>query len=168
MMLIMTTRLIILRGNSGSGKTTIARRLQRELEQGAMLISQDVVRREILQVNDAVGNPSIALMEKMAAFGSEIGKDVIIEGILSRKKYHAMLQRVMETFDKTYVYYFDIPFDETLRRHALKPNAHEFGEKEMRDWWHEKDMLCNDDRIISSDASEDDTMTRIHHDIGTV
>jgi len=35
--------IIILRGNSGSGKTTIAQELQKKFGLGTMLISQDVV-----------------------------------------------------------------------------------------------------------------------------
>jgi hypothetical protein len=40
-----------------------------------------------------------------------------------------------------YYYYFDVSFSETLRRHGLKPNANEFGEAEMREWYKEKDLL---------------------------
>lgn len=36
------SRLIILRGNSGSGKTTTGKALQRKFGHGTMLISQDV------------------------------------------------------------------------------------------------------------------------------
>ncbi len=161
----MASRLIIIRGNSGSGKTTIAKRLQSEMGRSAMVISQDNIRREILRVNDAVGNPAIALIEKIAEFGHETGRDVIIEGILSKEKYSDMLQGVMKMFDKTLVYYFDIPFEETLKRHTTKPNASEFGEREMREWWHEKDLLSDDDRIITADASEDDIVARIIQDI---
>ena len=35
-------KLIILRGNSGSGKTTTGKSLQRKFGRGTMLISQDV------------------------------------------------------------------------------------------------------------------------------
>lgn len=38
-------KLIILRGNSGSGKTTIAKELQNRFGTNTMLISQDVIRR---------------------------------------------------------------------------------------------------------------------------
>ena len=99
-------KLIILRGNSGSGKTTIAKGLQKKLGHGTMLISQDVVRREILYVKDG---------EK---------------------------PKVEELFkDNIFAFYFDIPFEETLKRHKTKQNANEFGEKEMREWWNEKDLL---------------------------
>jgi hypothetical protein len=40
----------------------------------------------------------------------------------------------MSVEDKIFTYYFDIPFEETLNRHQYKPNAHEFGEKELIVW----------------------------------
>ena len=39
------SKLIILRGNSGSGKTAIAKELQKHFGRNTMLISQDVIRR---------------------------------------------------------------------------------------------------------------------------
>lgn len=45
-------KLITLRGNSGSGKTTIARALQEKFGKNTMLLSQDVIRRDILKTND--------------------------------------------------------------------------------------------------------------------
>ena len=52
----MSSRLIILRGNSGCGKTTTAKLLQKEYGYGTMLVSQDVVRREMLHVKDEASN----------------------------------------------------------------------------------------------------------------
>lgn len=40
------SKLIVLRGNSGSGKTSVAKELQKKFGHGTMLISQDVVRRK--------------------------------------------------------------------------------------------------------------------------
>lgn len=37
------TKVIILRGNSGSGKSTIAKALQKRFGYGTMLISQDII-----------------------------------------------------------------------------------------------------------------------------
>lgn len=42
--------LVILRGNSGSGKTSVAKDLQQLFGPNTMLISQDVIRREIFDV----------------------------------------------------------------------------------------------------------------------
>ena len=43
------SKLIILRGNSGSGKTTIAKEIQKNFGRNTMLISQDVIRRDMLR-----------------------------------------------------------------------------------------------------------------------
>jgi adenylate kinase family enzyme len=137
----MTRRLIIIRGNSGSGKSTIAMRLRNALPDRTMLLSQDVLRRDILKVHDTAGNSATGLIKQMAGYGRDNGYDVIIEGILSEVKYGEMLRSLTSQFEESHVYYMEIPFDETLRRHISKPNAHEFGEKEMREWWKEKDYL---------------------------
>ncbi|WP_182903868.1 hypothetical protein [Microbispora sp. H10830] len=41
------TRLIVLRGNSGSGKTSVARAVRAAYGRGLALVCQDVVRREL-------------------------------------------------------------------------------------------------------------------------
>ena len=87
--------LIILRGNSGCGKTSTARLLQRRLGYGTMLVSQDVVRREILRVKDSKNNPAIQLIYDLCMYGNKVGYTVILEGILSNKKYGAMLPSQM-------------------------------------------------------------------------
>ena len=130
---VVTMRLIIIRGNSGSGKSTITKRLQHELGYGTMLIPQDVVRREIIRTKDIPNNPSVQLIKDIAMYGNSINYDVIIEGILVRERYGEMLHELASLFDETHAYYFDISPEETLRRHETKPNAHEFGETQIRE-----------------------------------
>ena len=98
-----------------------------------MLVSQDMVRREMLRVKDGENNPAIQLIYDLCMYGNKVGYMVILEGILSNKKYGAMLHRLLNDFQgEKLIYYFDISFKETVRRHAAKPNAHEFGEAEVR------------------------------------
>lgn len=53
-----------------------------------------------------------------------------------------MLRQLLNDFQgEKLIYYFDISFEETVHRHATKPNAHEFGESEMRQWWKDQDVL---------------------------
>lgn len=160
------SKLIIIRGNSGSGKSTIAKRLQKELGYGTMLIPQDVVRREIIRTKDVPKNPSIQLIKNIATYGHSTGYDVIVEGILIRKRYGKMLRELASLFDETYAYYFDISLEETLRRHQTKPNSHEFGEEQMREWYTEKDILkLPNEALFTDKQSEDEILQFILNDL---
>ncbi|NLA43250.1 kinase [Candidatus Saccharibacteria bacterium] len=159
----MRPSLIIFRGNSGCGKTTTAKLLQKELGYGTMLVSQDVIRREMLRVSDESNNPAIQLIYDLCMYGSRIGYTVILEGILSKKKYGSMLLELLDNFEgEKNIFYFDIPFDETVRRHSNKPNSHEFGEKEMKEWWKDKDYLGIEGECI---IDENMTQEQIVHSI---
>lgn len=61
-------KLIILRGNSGSGKTTVAKELQKKFGYNTMLISQDEIRRNILWVKDGIDTKALPLMILKARF----------------------------------------------------------------------------------------------------
>ncbi|MEO5949467.1 MAG: AAA family ATPase [Candidatus Saccharimonas sp.] len=155
----MVSRLIIIRGNSGSGKTTIAKRLQREMGYGTMLVPQDVIRREIVRVEDghADTNPSTELIKRTVLYAQEIEYDVILEGILSNKNYRPMLDTLIDAFNgHIYVYYFLLPFEETVRRHATKRNAHEFNEDDMRAWWRDDDRLGLTHEVIFDHTHDED------------
>ena len=167
----MSSKLIIIRGNSGSGKTTVAKEVRSRLGDGlsddTMLIQQDTIRRDILRERDMLEKRStIELIELIVEYGRKQGRTVIIEGIFSTKKYGAMLYNIARTFDEVYVYYFDLSFEETLARHATKSNAHEFGEKEMREWWNEKDYLgMTGEKILYKDMSISEIAHQIISDI---
>jgi adenylate kinase family enzyme len=135
-------KIIILRGNSGSGKTTIAKLLQKHLGHGTMLISQDVVRREVLYVRDDPQTQAIGLLIELVKYGRLNCDIVILEGILYADWYQELFECVINEYGSNiYAYYFDVPFEETLLRHMTKPNVNEFGENEMRRWWREKDYI---------------------------
>jgi len=168
----MSSKLIIIRGNSGSGKTTIAKEVRTRIGDGlsddTMLVQQDTLRRDILRERDMLDKRSvIELIELVVEFGRQQERTVVLEGILSAKKYGGMLNKLASRFDEAHVYYLDVPFEETLVRHASKPNAHEFGEKEMREWWNEKDYLGTPgEKILHKELGLDDIVSEIINDIG--
>lgn len=75
-------KLIILRGNSGSGKTTIAKELQKKFGRTTMVISQDMVRREILKVNDGPMTEALPLLQELLIYGKKHSEITILEGIM--------------------------------------------------------------------------------------
>lgn len=148
------SKVIILRGNSGSGKSTVAKLLQRRLGRGTLIIPQDVIRRELLWVNDRPGNPAVPLMSEMAKWGAQNCEFVIVEGILYSGLYRPLFETIAREFDEVHAYYYDLSFEETLRRHATKPNSADFGETDMRRWWKEKDFIgIIPEKIIGAEMS---------------
>ncbi|MCV7134100.1 AAA family ATPase [Mycobacterium hodleri] len=63
-----STGLVVLRGNSGSGKSTVARRLQDRQVRRLAVVSQDVLRRDVLRVPDQPANPAVELIDLVARF----------------------------------------------------------------------------------------------------
>lgn len=64
----------------------------------------------------------------------------MLEGILHAEHYAPMLSRLHADFGGQW-YYFDLLFEETVRRHATRPQAAEFGPEQMQGWYRERDFL---------------------------
>lgn len=76
------------------------------------------------------------------------GRSLYREGNLVKARYREMLMELIAFYDHTLIYYFDIPFEETLLRHQMRKKSADFGEAEMKSWWHSQDELK-----ISNEAS---------------
>ncbi|GGB91564.1 AAA family ATPase [Staphylococcus nepalensis] len=157
---------ILIRGNSGSGKSVVARELHSILGQGNLLISQDNVRREMLNVRDKPNNLAIALIENILSYGISNCDYVILEGILAENKYGIMLRNSLKQADKVLAYYYDLSFEETLKRHESKEFT-DFGEMEMRSWFTPKDFIgLENEKAIKEDVTKDEMIKNILEDLG--
>ena len=160
--------LIILRGNSGSGKTTVAKMLQEKFGANTMLISHDMVRMQILHVWSAEGvRKSLPLMIELLRYGRRNSEITILEGILPYKDYKSLFEAALEEYgENIFSYYYDLSFEETLRRHETKPNRDEFGEADMRRWWKEKDFMeIIPQTILKEDVSLEEAVELIYGDV---
>lgn len=160
-------KLITLRGNSGSGKTTIARALQEKFGKNTMLLSQDVIRRDILKTNDGAGTRANAVLIMLLEYSHAHNELVILEGILNSRWYTPLFDAAKALYGENIcAYYFDLPFEETLRRHQTKDKRTEFGEKEMRSWWNEKDYApALNEQTLTLDMMQDEIIDRICADL---
>ncbi len=155
-------KLIIIRGNSGSGKTTVSKILQEKFGRNTMLISHDMVRMQILHAKDKEALPLIMQLLKYGRQNSEI---TILEGILPAEVYMPLFELAVGEYGKDiFAFYYDLPFEETLQRHATKPNRADFGEQDMRRWWIEKDFIgIIPEKVITKDLSVSDTVDMIYN-----
>ena len=161
------SKLIIIRGNSGSGKSTTAKALQRKFGQNTLVISQDTIRRDMLWVKDGMGTKALPLLLNLAQYGKQNCDVVILEGILDATCYRELFEELKNEFGTNiYAYYYDLPFEETLLRHETKPNKDEFGESDMRRWWNEKDYIgIISEKILMKEDNQIDTVEMIYSDV---
>ena len=161
-------RLIVLRGNSASGKSTVAAQIRAQYGRGVAIVGQDNLRRTVLQERDVPDGANIGLIEQVARYALNAGYHTIVEGILYAPHYGPMLQRLADSHaGPSRWYYFDVPFEETLRRHAGKPQAAEYGRAEMSRWYRDKDLLPGGvEAIVHADSSLENTVQRIMRDAG--
>ncbi len=159
--------LIVLRGNSGSGKSTTAQLLRETAikngtKQKIALIEQDYLRRIVLKEKESEGSDNIELIFQTVSFALERNYIVILEGILYSERYRAMLSKLNGIASENHYFYFDVSLDETLRRHKSKPNAHDFGEQEMRKWYKPLDLLVfKNEKTIHQEQSQQKVVSTI-------
>ena len=136
------TTLIVLRGPSGSGKSSVAQAIRSDWGRPMAWIEQDYLRRIVLKEKDVPNGKNIELIKRIVTYAFERSFDVVLEGILNAGRYSGMLEDLIRQHPRNnFFFYFDISFEETLRRHEHKRNKDEFGEKEMREWYQVTDPL---------------------------
>ncbi|NED80462.1 kinase [Streptomyces sp. SID11233] len=160
------TRLVLLRGNSASGKSSVAAGIRERFGRGLALVGQDNLRRIVLREHDRPGGANIGLIDTVARYSLDAGYHVILEGILYADHYGQMLQQLRADHrGHTHCYYLDVPFAATLARHATKPIADEVGESQLREWYRPLDLLPGSiETVIGADSVLADTVDRIMHD----
>ncbi|MEU9860683.1 AAA family ATPase [Streptomyces sp. NPDC047971] len=162
------TRLVVLRGNSASGKSSVAAGLRERFGRGLALVGQDNLRRVVLCERDLPGAANIGLIDLTARYALDAGYHVVVEGILYADHYGDMLTRLRADHrGPTHGYYLDVPLDETLARHATKPITDDVNHAQLRDWYRPHDLLPDGvETVIGTDSALSDTVDRIMLDTG--
>ena len=85
--------------------------------------------------------------------------DVIVEGIYGGSWGVTFEELMTEHPKDNYLFYFDISFDETVKRHAGRDKSAQFGEKEMRKWYGLANRLNHAKEILVPEhMSEEETI----------
>jgi hypothetical protein len=109
------TRLILIRGNSASGKSTVAAGIRERYGRGIAIVGQDNLRRTVLRERDIPGGANIGLIDQTSRYCLDHGFHTIVEGILYADHYADMLTALRHDHEGlTCCYYLHVPFEETL------------------------------------------------------
>ncbi|MCX5387245.1 AAA family ATPase [Streptomyces sp. NBC_00083] len=161
-------RLVVVRGNSASGKSSVAAELRARYGQGLALVGQDNLRKVVLRERDVAGGANIGLIDLTVRHALEHGFHTVLEGILCTQHYGDMLKGLLADYTaRAHCFYLDVPFEETLTRHATKPIAHEVSEQELREWYQALDLLPGGtETVVPASSSLDATVSLIMRETG--
>ncbi|MFF8263689.1 AAA family ATPase [Streptomyces virginiae] len=167
------TRLVLLRGNSASGKSSVAAGIRDRFGRGVALVGQDNLRRTVLRERDVPGGANIGLIDTVARRALDAGYHVVVEGILYADRYGDMLLGLLgDHRGVSRCYYLDVPLEETLTRHASKTDPDllaQVTDRELRAWYRERDLLPGGvETVVGAHSALTETVERIMRDTGLV
>ncbi|MFI5808492.1 AAA family ATPase [Streptomyces sp. NPDC051561] len=165
------TRLIVVRGNSASGKSSIAAGLREQFGRNLALVGQDNLRRIVLRERDRPGAANIGLIDMTARYALDAGFHTVVEGILYADRYAAMLEALVRDHRGiSRCYYLDVSLQETLVRHASKPDLEyltQVTDEHLRAWYRERDLLPSGvETVIDASSGLDNTVKYILRETG--
>lgn len=162
------SRLIVVRGNSGSGKSALAHAIRDARPRGVAILGHDQLRREILHLPDRPGALTVEFYDITARFILARGLHLVIEGILHEEIYGDMLRRlVADHRGVTRCYRYELSFEETVERHRSKALADVVTVEKLRSWYRSADPLHGvDEQVIEASSALSATTARVLGDCG--
>ncbi|MFD7862249.1 M15 family metallopeptidase [Streptomyces sp. NPDC059783] len=156
----------MIRGNSASGKSSVAQGLRDHYGRGVAIVGQDMIRRNLLREHDTARGANIALLGRIAREALAAGFHVVLEGILYADRYgHMITSLVRDHRGVSGCYYLDVPLEATLVRHASKPDAaylEQVTDDHLTSWYRELDLLPGGlETVVPADSTLKDTIAQI-------
>jgi predicted kinase len=146
--------LVVIRGNSGSGKSSLAKALRLHYGRGCALVEQDYLRRVVLREHDVPGGLAPRLIAQTVRFALDNGFHTVLEGILAKARHATMITDLLRAHrGNSHVFYLDVTLEETLRRHTMRPQVADFTAEEMTAWYQPHDLLGVEGEHVIPEAS---------------
>lgn len=159
------SKLIILRGNSGSGKSTVAKTIAKAAGHQLAVVDADAYRVGMFHPLGECGEDVAELMAHNVRFCLERGYDVFWDSIFYA---HDRNRKYLEDFIRqhhpadNFIFNFDVSWEETVRRHQTRHKRHDFDAETMREWYKPVESLGYDfEYTVPEKNSIEDTVDYI-------
>lgn len=148
------SKLIVLRGPSGAGKSTVAKLLHERVVNKTALIEQDYYRHVMFNnLHSDIEAPRYVMFAGVLA-ALEHGYDVILEGFMGMGKYESYFDDLLARHpDNNSFFYFDVPFEETLRRHTNRLKSETLDEAKMHELYQRSGASGYEGEVIIGENS---------------
>lgn len=131
-------KLIILRGPAGSGKTVVAKRLQKTLPARVAILTPDYFYWQVFP-----GEDNKELVNKILAFTikSYIDEDytVILEGILPLSENRSLIEEIIKFCKKKRIsylpFFLNVSLETALKRNKMRKNEKKIKTEDIKNWF---------------------------------
>src|SRR5215471_20662056 len=115
------TKLIIIRGPSGVGKSTVAKALMKRTKRPTVLVDLDHYRFSFVNPPNHDHDLEYEMSGSDALIGLKLGFDVLFDGNFTATAHDPFLEKLFSAHpEENYLFYLDASLNETLKRHATK------------------------------------------------
>ena len=118
------TKLIILRGPSGVGKSTVARALMKRTTRPTVFVDLDHYRFSFVNPPKHDHDLEYEMSGSDVLIGLKLGFDVIFDGNFTATAHDPFLEKLLSAHpEETYLIYLDASLNETLKRQETKSHS---------------------------------------------
>jgi AAA domain len=156
------TKLIILRGPSAVGKSTVAAALMRRTKRPTVLVDLDHYRFSFINPPPRDHNLEYEMSGSDVLIGLNLGFDVIFDGNFRAEAHDRFLAKRFQAHpEENYLFYLDASLGETLERHNTKSNPRINADKMKEVYKYASPVGHEKEVVIPQDSSLDETVDRI-------
>lgn len=157
------TKLIILRGPSASGKSTVAKALMERTKRLTVLVDLDYYRFCFVNPDDPENGLGIEYRLSAASVLTSLqnGFDVIFDGNFTYDSDDTFLAQLLDHPGENYIFYLESSLEETLKRHETKMDPRINTDKMKEVYRYASPTGHNDEVVIPESSSLEQTVEKI-------
>lgn len=161
------SKLIIIRGPSGVGKSTVAKALMERSTRPTVLVDLDHYRFNFVNPPHGDHHLEFILSTNDIISSLKLGFDVIFDGNYTASERQDFLKQLFEVHpEENYPFYLNASLEETLKRHKTKTNPRIDADKMKEVYKFASPVGYDQEVIIPENSSLDETVQLIRDTAG--
>lgn len=146
------SKLLVIRGATGSGKSSLANYIHNYIVGSSVLLPQDVFTVDFIKNESSLFKASLDALETSARAYLNSDTVVILEGVFSAKHWEEMIYRLSVDTERHY-FFLSTTVDTSIERAGKREKSAQITEEDVR-LWHPKStpLHAANETVIAADT----------------